>query len=159
MAIALERHQTIFTMQLHSNMTNFRVIILIVGIWTIAVIMGLIPSMGWNCLCDIDNCSKMAPMYSRSYLVFWAVLNLLSFSVMVLVYTRIFIYVRHKSQRMSQHTVQSKHKETVENLMRTVFVILGNVHTHKEALRLHTMKVYSLRNKASGSLGTSLGTL
>ncbi|XP_027026671.1 lysophosphatidic acid receptor 2b isoform X1 [Tachysurus fulvidraco] len=125
MAIALERHQTIFTMQLHSNMTNFRVILLIVGIWTVAVIMGLIPSMGWNCLCDLSNCSKMAPMYSRSYLVFWAVLNLLSFSVMVLVYTRIFIYVRHKSQRMSQHTVQSKHKETVENLMRTVFVILG----------------------------------
>ncbi|TTE81769.1 Lysophosphatidic acid receptor 2 [Bagarius yarrelli] len=125
MAIALERHQTIFTMQLHSKMTNMRVILLIVGIWTLAVIMGLIPSMGWNCLCDINNCSKMAPMYSRSYLVFWAVLNLLSFSVMVLVYTRIFLYVRHKSQRMSQHTVQSKHKETVENLMRTVFVILG----------------------------------
>ncbi|XP_046693113.1 lysophosphatidic acid receptor 2b isoform X1 [Silurus meridionalis] len=125
MAIALERHQTIFTMQLHSTMTNMRVILLIVGIWTIAVLMGLIPSMGWNCLCHTDNCSKMAPMYSRSYLVFWAVLNLLSFSVMVLVYTRIFIYVRHKSQRMSQHTVQNKHKETVENLMRTVFVILG----------------------------------
>ncbi|KAK3506143.1 hypothetical protein QTP70_017634 [Hemibagrus guttatus] len=125
MAIALERHQTIFTMQLHSKMTNMRVILLIVGIWAIAVVMGLIPSMGWNCRCDIGNCSKMAPMYSRSYLVFWAVLNLLSFSVMVLVYTRIFLYVRHKSQRMSQHTVQSKHKETVENLMRTVFVILG----------------------------------
>ncbi|MCJ8748284.1 hypothetical protein PDJAM_G00162940 [Pangasius djambal] len=125
MAIALERHQTIFTMQLHSKMSNMRVILLIVGIWAIAVLMGLIPSMGWNCLCDPDNCSKMAPMYSRSYLVFWAVLNLLSFSVMVLVYTRIFLYVRHKSQRMSQHTVQSKHKETVENLMKTVFVILG----------------------------------
>lgn len=125
MAIALERHQTIFTMQLHSKMTNRRVILLIVGIWTIAVLMGLIPSMGWNCLCNLEKCSKMAPMYSRSYLVFWAVLNLLSFSIMVMVYTRIFLYVRHKSQRMSQHTVQSKHKETVENLMRTVFVILG----------------------------------
>ncbi|XP_053472309.1 lysophosphatidic acid receptor 2b [Ictalurus furcatus] len=125
MAIALERHQTIFTMQLHSKMTNTRVVLLILGIWTVAVLMGLIPSMGWNCLCDTDNCSKMAPMYSRTYLVFWAVLNLLSFSVMVMVYTRIFIYVRHKSQRMSQHTVQNKHKETVENLMRTIFVILG----------------------------------
>lgn len=134
MAIALERHQTIFTMQLHSNMTNMRVILLIVGIWTIAVIMGLIPSMGWNCLCDTENCSHMAPMYSRSYLVFWAVLNLLVFSVMVLVYTRIFLYVRHKSQRMSQHTVQNKHKETVDNLMRTVFVILGNTYAHKDTL-------------------------
>lgn len=136
MAIALERHQTIFTMQLHSNMTNMRVILLIVGNWTIAVIMGLIPSMGWNCLCDTENCSQMAPMYSRSYLVFWAVLNLLAFSIMVLVYTRIFLYVRHKSQRMSQHTVQNKHKETVDNLMRTVFVILGNIRAHKRLLKL-----------------------
>ncbi|KAM9454463.1 lysophosphatidic acid receptor 2b isoform 1-T3 [Clarias gariepinus] len=125
MAIALERHQTIFTMQLHSQMTNMRVILLIAGIWTVALIMGLIPSMGWNCLCLKELCSKMAPMYSRSYLVFWAVLNLVSFSIMVLVYTRIFIYVRHKSQRMSQHTAQTRHKETVENLMKTVFVILG----------------------------------
>ncbi|XP_060755301.1 lysophosphatidic acid receptor 2b isoform X2 [Neoarius graeffei] len=132
MAIALERHQTIFTMQLHSQMTNVRVILLIMGIWTIAVIMGLIPTMGWNCLCETGQCpcntvpcSTMAPMYSRSYLVFWAVLNLLSFSITVLVYTRIFLYVRHKCQRMSQYASQNKHKETVENLMRTVFLILG----------------------------------
>ncbi|XP_076838942.1 lysophosphatidic acid receptor 2-like isoform X1 [Brachyhypopomus gauderio] len=125
MAIALERHQTIFTMQLHSSMTNRRVILLILGIWLIAVVMGLVPTMGWNCMCDLQNCSKMAPLYSRSYLVFWAVLNLFSFTVMVVVYTRIFIYVRRKNLRMSQHTTQSKHKENVVSLMRTVFVILG----------------------------------
>lgn len=144
MAIALERHQTIFTMQLHSQMTNMRVILLIAGIWTVALIMGLIPSMGWNCLCFKEPCSKMAPMYSRRYLVFWAVLNLVSFSIMVLVYTRIFIYVRHKSQRMSQHTAQTRHKETVENLMKTVFVILGNVHTYKGTF---TQLYMSLRRK------------
>ncbi|NP_001307062.1 lysophosphatidic acid receptor 2b isoform X1 [Danio rerio] len=125
MAIALERHQTIFTMQLHSKMTNHRVVLLILGIWTVAIIMGLVPAMGWNCMCDIGNCSTMAPLYSRSYLVFWAAINLLTFTVMVAVYTRIFIYVRRKSQRMSQHTSQVKHKETVVNLMKTVVMILG----------------------------------
>ncbi|XP_026102966.1 lysophosphatidic acid receptor 1-A-like isoform X1 [Carassius auratus] len=125
MAIALERHQTIFTMQLHSKMTNHRVVLLIVGIWLIAIVLGLVPSMGWNCLCDVQLCSNMAPLYSRSYLVFWAVLNLLTFTVMVAVYTRIFVYVRHKSRRMSQHTSQVKHKETVVNLMKTVVMILG----------------------------------
>uniref|UniRef100_A0A4W4H3U3 G-protein coupled receptors family 1 profile domain-containing protein n=1 Tax=Electrophorus electricus TaxID=8005 RepID=A0A4W4H3U3_ELEEL len=125
MAIALERHQTIFTMQLHSSMTNRRVILLILAIWLIAIVMGLVPTMGWNCMCDLQNCSKMAPLYSRSYLVFWAVLNLFSFTVMVVVYTRIFIYVRRKNLRMSQHTSQTKHKETVVSLMRTVFMILG----------------------------------
>ncbi|KAI4790843.1 hypothetical protein KUCAC02_034366 [Chaenocephalus aceratus] len=64
-------------------------------------------------------------MYSRSYLVFWAVLNLFTFSVMLAVYTRIFVYVRHKSQQMSQHTSQMRHRETVFNLMKTVSMILG----------------------------------
>ncbi|XP_067296585.1 lysophosphatidic acid receptor 1-A-like [Pseudorasbora parva] len=125
MAIALERHQTIFTMQLHSKMTNHRVVLLIIGIWLIAIVMGLIPTMGWSCVCNISKCSTMAPLYSRSYLVFWAVLNLLIFMVMVAVYTRIFIYVRHKNHQMSQHTSQVKHEETVFNLMKTVFLILG----------------------------------
>ncbi|XP_048105430.1 lysophosphatidic acid receptor 2b isoform X3 [Alosa alosa] len=125
LAIAVERHQTIFTMQLHSTMTNRRVVLLILGIWSVAIVMGLVPTMGWHCLCDLDGCSTMAPMYSRSYLIFWAVLNLLTFSIMVAVYTRIFLYVRHKSHRMSQHTTQAKHKETVENLMKTVTMILG----------------------------------
>lgn len=125
MAIALERHQTIFTMQLHSKMTNHRVVLLIVGIWLIAIVLGLVPTLGWNCVCNIQLCSNMAPLYSRSYLVFWAVLNLLTFTVMVAVYMRIFIYVRRKSHRMSQHTSQVKHKETVVNLMKTVVMILG----------------------------------
>ncbi|KAM3864610.1 lysophosphatidic acid receptor 2b [Diretmus argenteus] len=125
LAVAVERHQTIFTMQLHSKMTNRRVVLLILGIWALALIMGLVPTMGWHCLCDLEDCSTMAPMYSRSYLVFWALLNLLTFSIMVAVYTRIFVYVRHKSQRMSQHTSQMRHKETVFNLMKTVSMILG----------------------------------
>ncbi|XP_037546499.1 lysophosphatidic acid receptor 2b [Nematolebias whitei] len=125
LAVAVERHQTIFSMQLHSKMSKRRVFVIILFIWLVAIIMGLIPSMGWNCLCDLDVCSTMAPLYSRSYLVFWAVLNLLTFSIMVGVYTRIFLYVRRKSRQMSQHTSQFKHKETVLNLMKTVSMILG----------------------------------
>ncbi|XP_061087935.1 lysophosphatidic acid receptor 2-like [Conger conger] len=125
LAVSVERHQTVFTMQLHSTMTNQRVVLLILGIWVVAIIMGLVPSMGWHCICDLAECSTMAPMYSRSYLIFWAVLNLLTFSIMVAVYTRIFIYVRHKSHRMSQHTTQAHHRQTVVNLMKTVSMILG----------------------------------
>ncbi|XP_076004005.1 lysophosphatidic acid receptor 2b isoform X2 [Genypterus blacodes] len=125
LAVAVERHQTIFNMQLHSTMSNRRVLLVMMGIWVVAILMGLIPTMGWHCLCDLENCSTMAPLYSRSYLVFWGVLNLLTFSIMVVVYTRIFIYVRHKSKQMSQHTTQMRHKETVLNLMKTVSLILG----------------------------------
>ncbi|XP_023651460.1 lysophosphatidic acid receptor 2b isoform X1 [Paramormyrops kingsleyae] len=125
LAVAVERHQSVFTMQLHSNMSKRRVLSLILGIWLVAGLLGLVPSMGWHCLCHLSDCSKMAPLYRRSYLVFWAVLNLLTFFIMLAVYTRIFVYVRHKSQCMSQHTMQVKHQETVVNLMKTVSMILG----------------------------------
>ncbi|XP_051760522.1 lysophosphatidic acid receptor 2b isoform X1 [Ctenopharyngodon idella] len=125
LAIALERHQTIFSMQLHSKMTNHRVVLLIIGIWLIAIVIGLVPNMGWNCVCNIETCSTVAPLYSRSYLVFWAVMNQLIFLVMVAIYTRIFIYVLRKNQQMSQHTSQVQHKETVVNLMKTIVMILG----------------------------------
>ncbi|XP_072240790.1 lysophosphatidic acid receptor 2b [Leuresthes tenuis] len=125
LAVAVERHQTIFNMQLHSKMSTRRVFVIIIFIWLVSIVMGLVPTMGWHCLCDLLNCSTMAPLYSRSYLVFWAVLNLLTFSIMVAVYTRIFLYVRHKSKQMSQHTTQIRHRETVLSLMKTVSMILG----------------------------------
>ncbi|KAM9314410.1 lysophosphatidic acid receptor 2-like isoform 1-T2 [Pholidichthys leucotaenia] len=125
LAVAVERHQTIFSVQLHSSMSTGRVFTVILCIWLVAILMGLVPTMGWNCLCDLPNCSTMAPLYSRSYLVFWAVLNLITFSIMLAVYTRIFVYVRHKTKQMSQHTSQMRYKETVFNLMKTVSLILG----------------------------------
>nr|4Z36_A Chain A, Lysophosphatidic acid receptor 1,Soluble cytochrome b562 [Homo sapiens] len=93
LAIAIERHITVFRMQLHTRMSNRRVVVVIVVIWTMAIVMGAIPSVGWNCICDIENCSNMAPLYSCSYLVFWAIFNLVTFVVMVVLYAHIFGYV------------------------------------------------------------------
>ncbi|XP_008424506.1 lysophosphatidic acid receptor 2b [Poecilia reticulata] len=125
LAVAMERHQTIFNMQLHSKMSMRRVFIIIFSIWVVSIIMGLFPTMGWNCLCNLKSCSTMAPLYSRSFLLFWALLNLITFSIMVAIYTRIFFYVRHKSKQMSEHTTPTRHRETVLGLMKTVSMILG----------------------------------
>ncbi|XP_073510186.1 lysophosphatidic acid receptor 2 isoform X1 [Phyllobates terribilis] len=126
LAIAVERHQTVFTMQLHSKMSNQRVCILIACIWLTALLLGLIPSFGWHCICNIDSCSRMAPLYSRSYLIFWAVSNLVAFLIMMVVYLHIFVYVKRKMARMSRHTsFHPKYRETMINLMKTVFIILS----------------------------------
>ncbi|XP_026067575.1 lysophosphatidic acid receptor 1-like [Carassius auratus] len=125
LAVALERHQTIFTMQLHSTMTKRRVVMLIVTIWLVAVFMGLVPIMGWNCVCDLSTCCTVAPLYSRSFLVFWAILNLMAFFIMVAVYTHIFIYVRRRSRVMSPHMDQPSNNQTVISLMKTMSMILG----------------------------------
>lgn len=130
LAVAVERHQTIITIQLHSTMTKRRVMLLIVGTWAVSIIMGLVPSTIWNCECDLDDCSTVAPLYSRRFLIFWAVLNLLTFCIMVAVYTRIFIYVRYQIRYTSRHTSEMRNSQTVVKLMKTISMVLGeNTHT------------------------------
>ncbi|KAG5279240.1 hypothetical protein AALO_G00075620 [Alosa alosa] len=125
LAVAVERHQTIFTMQLHSNMSNRRVGLLILGIWAVAVFMGLVPFMGWDCICDLDACSITAPLYKRSFLAFWAMLNLIMFSIMVAMYARIFVYVHRRCRSRPALDVDQLNYETVVNLMKTVAIVLG----------------------------------
>ncbi|KAF7657835.1 hypothetical protein LDENG_00021620 [Lucifuga dentata] len=121
LAVAVERHQTIITMQLHSTMSKRRVVLMIVCIWAVGIIMGLLPSMFWNCECDLLDCSTIAPLYSRRFLIFWAVLNLLTFFIMVAMYARIFIYVRRHSRYTSQQALEMP----VVNLMKTISMVLG----------------------------------
>ncbi|XP_042248217.1 lysophosphatidic acid receptor 2a isoform X2 [Thunnus maccoyii] len=125
LAVAVERHQTIITMQLHSTMSKRRVVLLIVCIWAVSIIMGLVPSTFWNCECDLEDCSTVAPLYSRRFLIFWAVLNLLVFFIMVAMYIRIFVYVRYQNRYASQHTSGMQHSQTVVNLMKTISMVLG----------------------------------
>ncbi|NXG20070.1 LPAR2 protein, partial [Grallaria varia] len=126
LAIAVERHRTVLAMRLHSAMSGQRVAGLILAIWAAALLLGLIPSYGWHCLCALERCSSMAPLYSRSYLAFWALSNLLVFLLMVVVYAHIFIYVKRKMGRMSRHTsFHPRHRETVVGLVKTVTIILG----------------------------------
>lgn len=126
LAIAIERHITVFRMQLHTRMSNRRVVVVIVVIWTMAIVMGAIPSVGWNCICDIDHCSNMAPLYSDSYLVFWAIFNLVTFVVMVVLYAHIFGYVRQRTMRMSRHSSgPRRNRDTMMSLLKTVVIVLG----------------------------------
>ncbi|KAM9393374.1 lysophosphatidic acid receptor 2a isoform 2-T3 [Pholidichthys leucotaenia] len=124
LAVAVERHQTILTMRLHSNMSKRRVVLLILCIWATAIIMGVVPSVYWNCECDLDNCSTIAPLYSCHFLIFWAVLNLFTFIIMVAMYTRIYIYVKRQNQQMSPHTSDTGNSQTVVSLMKTISMVL-----------------------------------
>ncbi|MCI4388408.1 hypothetical protein PGIGA_G00085530 [Pangasianodon gigas] len=126
LAIAIERHITVFRMQLHTRMSNRRVVVVIVIIWTMSIVMGAIPSVGWNCICAIKTCSNMAPLYSNSYLVFWAIFNLVTFVVMVVLYAHIFMYVRQRTMRMSRHSSgQRRNRDTMMSLLKTVVIVLG----------------------------------
>uniref|UniRef100_UPI00358DF24C lysophosphatidic acid receptor 1-like isoform X3 n=1 Tax=Myxine glutinosa TaxID=7769 RepID=UPI00358DF24C len=134
LAIAIERHITVFQMQLHSKMSVRRVVIIIAIIWIAAIFMGAIPGMGWNCICDIKSCSTMVPLYSTSYLTFWAVSNLFVFFVMLALYTHIFAYVRGRAARMAMHgahlSLNSGH--ATMGLLKTVSIVLGKRPAHRD---------------------------
>lgn len=126
LVIALERYISVMKWKVHSNLTKRRVTLLISLVWAISFFMGAVPSLGWNCICNLKDCSKLAPIFSKSYLIFWSVSNLVVFLVMVGIYLRIYAYVRKKIATMSQHTNGSvNRKKTPIKLIKTVMVVLG----------------------------------
>ncbi|XP_060889619.1 lysophosphatidic acid receptor 3 [Labrus mixtus] len=126
LVIALERYISVMHWNVHSNLTKRRVTLLIVLVWAISIFMGAVPSLGWNCICNLSDCSQLAPIFSRSYLVFWSVSNLVVFLVMVVIYMRIYAYVKKKTAMLSSHTTGSiNRKRTPIKLIKTVMVVLG----------------------------------
>lgn len=126
LVIALERYISIMNWKVHSSLTKRRVTLLIVLVWVISIFMGAVPSMGWNCICNIEQCSMLAPIFSRSYLIFWSLFNLGVFLIMVAIYLRIYAYVRNKTTVLNRHATGSlKRKKTPIKLIKTVMTVLG----------------------------------
>ncbi|XP_062252057.1 lysophosphatidic acid receptor 3 [Platichthys flesus] len=126
LVIALERYISVMAFKVHSNLTKRRVTLLIVLVWGISIFMGAVPSLGWNCICNLESCSKLAPIFSRSYLIFWSMSNLVVFLVMVAIYMRIYGYVKRKTSMLTPHTSGSiNRKRTPIKLIKTVMVVLG----------------------------------
>ncbi|XP_041704502.2 lysophosphatidic acid receptor 3-like [Coregonus clupeaformis] len=126
LVIALERYISVMNWKVHSNLTKRRVTLLIMLVWAISIFMGAVPSLGWNCICNLQGCSQLAPIFSRSYLIFWSVSNLVVFLVMVSIYLRIYTYVKRKTAVLSPHTSGSiNHKQMPIKLIKTVMTVLG----------------------------------
>ncbi|GAA6085575.1 lysophosphatidic acid receptor 3 [Tachysurus ichikawai] len=126
LVIALERYISIMNWKVHSNLTKRRVTLLIVLVWGISIFMGAVPSLGWNCICSIEQCSMLAPIFSRSYLIFWSLFNLAVFLIMVAIYLRIYVYVKKKTTVLNVHATGSlKRKKTPIKLIKTVMTVLG----------------------------------
>lgn len=139
LVIALERYISVMNWKAHSNLTKRRVTLLIVMVWAISIFMGAVPSLGWNCICNLGDCSQLAPVFSRSYLVFWSVSNLVVFLVMVVIYLRIYTYVKRKTAVLMPHTSGSiNRKRTPIKLIKTVMVVLGECGETIELMKQQT---------------------
>ncbi|XP_078075135.1 lysophosphatidic acid receptor 3 [Mustelus asterias] len=126
LVIAVERYFSVMKMRLHSNLSKRRVTCLILAIWGTAIFMATIPNMGWNCICHISTCSSLAPIYSRSFLTFWALFNLSTFCIIIMIYLRIYTYVKKKTLNLMSHTTGSiKRSKMPMKLIKTIVTVLG----------------------------------
>ncbi|XP_077331709.1 sphingosine 1-phosphate receptor 4 [Lithobates pipiens] len=119
---AVERYSTmVISMAERQPDKLFRVQGLIILSWVLAAAVGSLPLLGWNCLCHIEDCSSLLPLYSRNYIVFS--LGLLGITLLGIIgfYCTIYYFVCTSAKRVAA-THQSRR---AFHLLQTVLIILG----------------------------------
>ncbi|XP_068191238.1 sphingosine 1-phosphate receptor 3 [Antennarius striatus] len=121
LAIAIERHLTMIKMRPYDANKNYRVFLLIGTCWIIAIGLGALPILGWNCLGDLPDCSTVLPLYTKKYVAFCIIVFMLLLLAMSILYARIYILVKSSSRKVSKHG----NSEHAMSLLRTVIIVVG----------------------------------
>lgn len=121
LAIAIERHLTMIKMRPYDANKNYRVFLLIGTCWLIAITLGALPILGWNCLGNLPECSTILPLYSRNYVAFCITVFISLLLAMSVLYARIYILVKSSSRKVTKHS----NSERSMALLRTVCIVVG----------------------------------
>ncbi|TWW66625.1 Sphingosine 1-phosphate receptor 3 [Takifugu flavidus] len=121
LAIAIERHLTMIKMRPYDASKNYRVFLLIGTCWLVAVLLGALPILGWNCLGNLPDCSTILPLYTKKYVAFCIIVFIVLLLAMSVLYARIYILVKSSSQKVSKH----RNSEHAMSLLRTVIIVVG----------------------------------
>ncbi|XP_018517915.1 sphingosine 1-phosphate receptor 3 [Lates calcarifer] len=121
LAIAIERHLTMIKMRPYDANKNYRVFLLIGTCWLIAISLGALPILGWNCLDNLPDCSIVLPLYTKKYVAFCITVFMLLLLAMSILYARIYILVKSSSRKVSKHS----NSEHAMSLLRTVIIVVG----------------------------------
>ncbi|XP_043918518.1 cannabinoid receptor 1 [Protopterus annectens] len=86
--------------------TRSKAVIAFCVMWTIAILIAVLPLMGWNCKKLKSVCSDIFPLIDEKYLMFWV--GVTSILLLFIVYAYMFILWKAHSHamRMSQHGTQ-----------------------------------------------------
>ncbi|GCB62994.1 sphingosine 1-phosphate receptor 4 [Scyliorhinus torazame] len=119
---AVERYATMVRpVPYASTRKTYRVYFLIGLCWLVASLIGLLPLMGWNCICNFDECSTLLPLYSKSYILFCVVMFSIIIIGIVALYSGIYHLVRNSAKTVSS----SRSKQKSMRLLKTVFMIVA----------------------------------
>ncbi|KAF7217253.1 sphingosine 1-phosphate receptor 3 [Nothobranchius furzeri] len=121
LAIAIERHLTMIKMRPYDASKNYRVFLLIGTCWLIAISLGALPILGWNCLDNLPDCSTVFPLYSKKYVAFCITVFTLLLLAMSVLYACIYILVKSSGQKVNKHS----NSEHAMSLLRTVIIVVG----------------------------------
>ncbi|CAJ1060579.1 sphingosine 1-phosphate receptor 4 isoform X3 [Xyrichtys novacula] len=120
--IAVERYTTMMRPlpQKSTRWTYYRIYGLVFLCWCLAAIIGFLPLLGWNCVCSLNECSTLLPLYSKTYILFSLIIFFLILLAIGVLYGLIYCHV-HKSAKLS---AQRNRKRSLA-LLKTVITIVG----------------------------------
>lgn len=121
LAIAIERHLTMIKMRPYDANKNYRVFLLIGMCWLIALTLGALPILGWNCIDNLSKCSTVLPLYSKKYVAFCITVFMILLLAMSVLYARIYILVKSSSRKVNKHS----NSEHAMSLLRTIIIVVG----------------------------------
>ncbi|KAG7230740.1 hypothetical protein INR49_019554 [Caranx melampygus] len=120
--IAVERYTTMMKPmpQKSTKTTYYRIYGLVALCWAFALVIGFLPLLGWNCVCSLDGCSTLLPLYSKTYILFSLFIFFLILLAIGVLYGAIYCHV-HKSAQLGPH--RSRKRSLA--LLKTVITIVG----------------------------------
>uniref|UniRef100_A0A3Q1EC16 Sphingosine-1-phosphate receptor 4 n=2 Tax=Acanthochromis polyacanthus TaxID=80966 RepID=A0A3Q1EC16_9TELE len=120
--IAVERYATMMKplTQKSTRTSYYRIYGLVALCWLLALVIGFLPLLGWNCMCSLDRCSTLLPLYSKTYIFFSLIIFFLILLAIGVLYGAIYCHV-HRSARVGP---QRSRKRSLA-LLKTVITIVG----------------------------------
>ncbi|CAK6958032.1 sphingosine 1-phosphate receptor 4 [Scomber scombrus] len=120
--IAVERYTTMMRPMPRKSATNtyYRIYGLVALCWVLALVIGFLPLLGWNCMCSLDKCSTLLPLYSKTYIFFSLIIFFLILLAIGVLYGAIYCHVHKGTQLASKRS-----RKRSFALLKTVISIVG----------------------------------
>lgn len=123
--IAMERYSVMMKPlpQKSTSKSYYRMLFLVVLCWVFALVIGLLPLLGWNCICSLDTCSTLLPLYSKSYVLFSLVIFFLILIAIGVLYGAIYCHI-HKSTQVGPQRTRKRSLALLKTVVSIVAVFM-----------------------------------